>query len=110
MQLRFILKTRAADWAKLAVMTSSDRMAQHVGYYYSPEFLSTVKYILKDIFICINKEQCSDQEEHEWKREKGCPIILNDGLHQIQWLHNVDTPVAKWASTERQWFLVMYHW
>jgi len=38
-------------------------MAWHIGEYYYPELADTVKYILKDIFICIIKEQCSDQEE-----------------------------------------------
>jgi hypothetical protein len=33
---------------------------------------------------------------------------VNDGLRQIKWLNNVDTPMAKWASMERQRFLVMY--
>ena len=33
---------------------------------------------------------------------------MNDGLCQIKWLHIVDTPVAQWASTERQKFLVVY--
>jgi len=63
MQLTFILKTRAAYWENHALMTSIDRMARHFGDYYYPEFADTVKYILKYIFICIIKEQCSDQEE-----------------------------------------------
>jgi len=44
-------------------MNSIDRMARHIGEYYYPEFADTAKYILKDIFICIIEEQCSDQEE-----------------------------------------------
>jgi len=44
-------------------MTSIDYMARHFGEYYYPEFTDTVKHILKDIFICIIKEQCNDQEE-----------------------------------------------
>jgi hypothetical protein len=32
---------------------------------------------------------------------------VNDGLCQIKWLHIVDTAMAKWASMERQRFLVM---
>jgi len=63
MQLTIILKTRAANGANLAEMTSIDRMAWHFGDYYYPEFADTVKYILQDIFICIITEQCSDQEE-----------------------------------------------
>ena len=44
----------------MAVMTSIDQMARRFDDYYYPEFTDTVKYILKDIFICIIKEQCSD--------------------------------------------------
>jgi hypothetical protein len=44
-------------------MTSNDRMAWDFGDNYYPELVDTVKYILHDIFICIIKEQCSDQEE-----------------------------------------------
>jgi len=63
MQLTFILKTRGAYWVNLAVMTSIDWMARYFGDYYYPEFADTVKYNLKDIFICIITEQCSDQEK-----------------------------------------------
>jgi len=38
-------------------------MAKDFGDYYYPEFVDTVKYILKDIFICIIQEQHSNQEE-----------------------------------------------
>jgi hypothetical protein len=62
MQLTFILKTKAAYWANLAVMISITRMSWHLGDYYYAEFADTVKYILKDIFICIIKQQCSDQD------------------------------------------------
>jgi len=68
MLLRSILKTRAACWVNQAMMTSIDRMARDFGDSYHPEFADTVKYILKDIFICIIQEQCSDQEESKWKR------------------------------------------
>jgi len=67
MQLTFMLNTRAVYWENLAVMTSIDRMARHFGDYYYPEFADSIKYISKDIFICIIKEQCSDQEESKWK-------------------------------------------
>jgi hypothetical protein len=43
-------------------MASIDRMAQHFGDFYVPELVHTVKYILKNKFIRIVKEQCSDQE------------------------------------------------
>jgi len=63
MQLTIILKTWAAYWANLAVMTSIDRMPQDYGDCYYPELADTVSYILKVIFIYIINEQCSDQEE-----------------------------------------------
>jgi hypothetical protein len=44
-------------------MTSINRIAQDFGDYYYPQFADTVRYISKDIFKCIIKEQCSDQEE-----------------------------------------------
>jgi len=89
-----MLKTRAAYWANLQVMTSIDWKARDFGPY-------------DYIFISIIKEQCSDQGESEWKCSKGCQNNVNDELRQIKWLHDVDTPVAKWASTECQQFVVM---
>ena len=65
MQLTFILKTRAAYRATLAVMSSIDRMAWDFGDYHYPETADTVKYIVKDILICIIIEQCSDQAESQ---------------------------------------------
>jgi len=63
MQLTFILKTSAASWANLEVMLSIDRKARDFGDYYTPQLADTVKYILQDVFVCIVKEQCSDQGE-----------------------------------------------
>jgi hypothetical protein len=40
-------------------------MAWDFGDDYYPELADTEKYILKNIFICIIKEQCSNQEESE---------------------------------------------
>jgi len=54
MQLTSILKTRAAYWANLQVMTSIDRKAQDIGQH---NYLS----------ISIIKEQRSDQDESKWK-------------------------------------------
>ena len=108
MQLKFILKTTVVYWPNLAVITSIDRMARDFGDYYYPELADTVKYILKNIFICIIKEQCSDQEESKCTRKKGCQINMNDRLCEIEEFNIVDTPVSKWMSMERQWFLVMY--
>jgi len=68
MQLTSILKSRAAYWANPQVMTSLDQKARDVGDYYYLQLADTAKYFLKDIFICIIKEQCSDQGESKWKR------------------------------------------
>jgi hypothetical protein len=94
MRLTFILKTKAADWAILQLMKSIDWKTRDFGDYYY-------------IYLCIIKEQHSDQEESKWKRQKGSQNNVNDGLYQIKWLHIVDTAMAKWASTERQQFLVI---
>jgi len=94
MRLTFILKTKAADWAILQLMTSIDWKTRDFGNYYY-------------IYPCIIKEQRSDQEESKWKHQKGSQHNENDGLYQIEWLHIVDTAMAKWASTECQQFLIM---
>jgi len=75
-------------------MTSIDRKAWVFRDYYY-------------IYLCIIKEQRSDQEESKWKRQKGSQNKVNDGLCQNKSLHIEDTAMAKWASTERQRFLVM---
>ena len=49
------------------MMMSIDRKEWDFGVYYYLPSADTVKYILKDIFICIIKEQCSDQGESKWK-------------------------------------------
>jgi len=67
MQLTSILKTKAAYWANLHVMMSIDWKEPDFGVYYFLQLGDSVMYILKDIFICIIKEQCSDQWESEWK-------------------------------------------
>jgi len=77
-------------------MTSSDRKTRDFGDYYY-------------IYLSIIKAQRSDQEESKWKCQKGSQNNVNDGLCQINWLHIVDTAMAKWAATERQRFLVMRH-
>jgi hypothetical protein len=59
-------------------MTWIDRMGEDFGEYYYRGFADTVQYILKDIFICIIQEQCSDQEE---KLKKTLEILPN----QCEW-------------------------
>jgi len=86
----------------LQVMTSIDRKAQDFVDYYYLQSVDAVKYILKDIFICSIKEQCSDQGESKWKCQKTCQNNVKDRLRQIKWLHNVDLPVAKWVSMEHR--------
>jgi hypothetical protein len=42
---------------------SIDGIEQDFWVYCYLQLADTTKYILKDIFICITKEQCSDKEE-----------------------------------------------
>jgi len=67
MQLTSIVNMGAAYWVNLEVITSIDQKKWDCGGYYYLQIADTVKYILKDIFICIIKEQCSDQGESKWK-------------------------------------------
>jgi len=67
MQLTSILKTRAAYWANPQVTTSIDCKEQDLGGCNYPQLAAIEKYILKNIFISIIKEQCSDQRESKWK-------------------------------------------
>jgi hypothetical protein len=36
-------------------------------YYHYLQLVDTLKYILKDIFICTIQEQCSHESKHTWK-------------------------------------------
>ena len=63
MQLKSSLKMRAAYWANLQVMTSIDLKAWDIGDSNYVQLVDTVKYSLKNIFICIIEEQYSDQGE-----------------------------------------------
>jgi hypothetical protein len=94
MRLTFILNTKAADWAILQLMMSIDWKTWDFGDNYY-------------VYLCIIKEQRSDQEESKWKCLKGSQNNVNDELYQIKWLHIVDTAMAKWVSSERQQFLFM---
>jgi len=49
-------------------MMSIDQKSWGVADKYYVQLANTVKYILKNIFMCIIKEQCSDQGESKWKR------------------------------------------
>jgi len=66
MQLTSILQMRAAYWANLQVVTSIDRKKQDIWVYYYLQLADTLKYILKDVFVCIITEQCSDKGESTW--------------------------------------------
>jgi hypothetical protein len=46
-------------------MISIDRIAHHVAEYNYAALVNTVNDILKDIFRCIIKEQCSNEEERK---------------------------------------------
>jgi len=102
--LTSILKTRAAYSANLEVMMSIDWKKQDIGVYYYLLLADTLKFILKDIFICIIEEQWSDQGESKWKGLKGCQNYVNCRLRQIKWFNIADMPMAKWVSMERQHF------
>jgi len=75
-------------------------------YYHYLQLADTLNDILKDIVICTINEQCSDKWKHTWRGWNDCQNTVIDVLCQSEWLHNADLPVAKWASTERQRFLV----
>jgi len=85
MQLTSILQTTAANWANLTVKMSIDQMKSDCWVYYYPQLAATLKYILKDIFICIIKEQCFDEGESIWRWYKGCQNTINDILRQNKW-------------------------
>jgi len=68
MQLTFISQTTAAYWANLHVRINIELKEEDFWVYYYLQLADTVKYILKDIFLCIIKEQCSDEEESKWKQ------------------------------------------
>jgi len=85
MQLTSILQTTAAYWANLTVKLSIDQMEQDFWVYYYLQLADTLKYIWKNIFICIIKEQCSDEGESTWRRYKGCQNTINDIFGQINW-------------------------
>ena len=59
-------------------------------------------YIIKDMFICIIKEQSIDEGESTWRRYKGCHNTIDDIWGKIQGLPIVNTPMAEWTSTQRQ--------
>jgi len=67
MQLTFILQTRAAFWVNLQVRMSIDWKERDIWVYCYLQLADTVKCIVKVIFICIIKEQCSDEAESKWR-------------------------------------------
>jgi hypothetical protein len=99
------LQMRAVYWANLTVMRSIDRQEWVFDYHYYVQLADTLEYILKNLFICIMKEQYSDEGECTRRWWNGDQNMITVIQSQIQWLHIVDTPVAKWASTEHHWFL-----
>jgi len=63
-------------------MMSIDRKTRDFGEYYY-------------LYLCIIKEQSSDQEDSKSKCQKDSQNDVNDGLCQINWLHIGDTAMAK---------------
>jgi len=85
MQLTFILQMTAANWANLTVTMSIDWMKRDFWVYYYVQLADTLMYILRDIFICIIKEQSIDEGESTWRRYNGCQNTINDISGQIKW-------------------------
>jgi len=85
MQLTSILQMTAANWANLTAKMSIDWMKRDFWEYYYLQLADTLKYILKDIFGCIIKEQCFDEGESIWRRYKGCKNTINDLLRHNKW-------------------------
>jgi len=67
MKITSILKTRAASWVNLEVVTSIDRKERDFVVLYYLQSADTVRYIFNNIFVGIIEEQCSDQGERKWK-------------------------------------------
>jgi len=63
MGLTSILQMKAAYWGNLGVKMSIDQQEQHIWVYYDLQLADIFKYILKDIYVCVIKEQCSDRGE-----------------------------------------------
>jgi len=83
MQLTSIWLTTVANGAKLTVKMSIDQMEGGFWVYYYLQLADTLKYVLKNIFICIFKEQCIDEGESTWGWYKGCQNTINDIIGQI---------------------------
>jgi len=67
-QLTSILKSTAADWVKLQVEMNMDHQESDFRVKYHLQLPDTLQYVLKDLFICIIKEQCSDKEDSTWRQ------------------------------------------
>jgi len=93
-------------WQRRRELTEDNRIFE---YYHFLQLADTLKYILKGIFICIIKEQCSHKGECTWTAQNGCHKTIIDILCQREWFHIADTPMAKWASTECQQCLALHH-
>jgi len=76
MQLTSTLQMTAAYWANLSVKMSIDGKYWDFWVCYYLQLVDTLKYILKKIFICIIKEQCSEEEESTWRWYKAAIIPL----------------------------------
>jgi len=63
MQLVSILQMTAAYWGNLQVKPSVDRKEWDLCAYSYLQSADTLKYIFKDIFICIMNEQSSNEGE-----------------------------------------------
>jgi len=66
-------------------------------------------YIFQGIIICVIKEQCSNQGEPTWIAQNGCHKTMIDILCQSELCHIADTPVANFASMERERYFAYHH-
>jgi hypothetical protein len=78
-------------------------------YYHYLQLANTLKYILKGLFICIIKEQCSNKGERTWTAQTGFHKTIINILCQSEWFHIADTPTAKLVSMEHQQYLAWHH-
>jgi len=85
MQLTTILKMTAAYCANLTVKMSNHGMQWNFWVYYYLQLADTLKSLLKDLFICIIREQCIDEWESIWRQYKSCLNTSNAILCQIKW-------------------------
>jgi len=69
-------------WQRRRDLTEGNR---NFEYFHYLQLADTLKYILKGIFLCIIKEQCSNRGECTWIAQNGCQKTIIDILCQSEW-------------------------